>query len=171
VNALGPAALAGFMGRFRQVAAALCLVPDRPGGRVTLGRDGRPRIRYALSDASRRTLKEALRTAARIYLAAGAEQVLLPFPEATPVRTEADLAQLDALRFRTASTPLVSAHPQGTCRMGPDPRTSVVGLDLTVHGTENLRVLDASVFPTTSSSHTMLPVMTFAWLGTRDLLR
>jgi len=170
VTALGPEALAMFMGRFRQAAAALCLVPDRPGGRVTRGRYNRPKIRYTLSDAAHATLKEAVRTAARIYLAAGAEQVLLPFPEATPVRSERDLAQLDALRFRSASSPIISAHPQGTCRMGPDPSTSVVGLDLKVHGTENLRVLDASVFPTTSSSHTMLPTMTFAWLGSRDLL-
>ncbi|MBT3219149.1 MAG: hypothetical protein HN348_08665 [Proteobacteria bacterium] len=54
--------------------------------------------------------------------------------------------------------------------MGPDPTSSVVGLDLRVHGLANLQVLDASIFPTSASTHTMLPVMSFAWLGAKELL-
>lgn len=38
-------------------------------------------------------------------------------------------------------------HPVGTCKMGSDD-LSVVDAKLKVHGTENLRVIDASVFPT-----------------------
>jgi choline dehydrogenase-like flavoprotein len=157
-----------FMGRFRHVAACLCLVPDRPSGRVDLGEHGRPEIHHTLSPEVHTTLMEAMATAARVYLAAGAEMVMLPFQDATPVRSETDLEQLARMRIQSTSTPLISAHPQGTCRMGPDPSSSVVGLDLFVHGIENLQVLDASIFPTTSSSHTMLPVMTFAWLGARE---
>jgi choline dehydrogenase-like flavoprotein len=158
-----------FLEGFRRVAACLCLVPDRPVGRVTADRSGRPRIRYALTAEVEARLKEAIRTAARCWLAAGAEVVTLPFPEAPPIRREAELAALDGYRIRPAATPLISAHPQGTCRMGPDPATSVVGLDLRVHGTDNLWVVDGSVFPTTASSHTQLPIMTFAHLATRDL--
>lgn len=154
-----------FMRGFPRTAAALCLVPDRPSGRVSVTRDGRPKIAYSLTPEVVQTLKTAVQTAARAWLAAGAEVVVLPFPGTTPARTEADLAQLDSRTIQGAEVPLISAHPQGTCRMGPDPATSVVGLDLRVHGVDNLQVLDASVFPTTSSSHTMLPVMSFAWLG------
>ena len=49
--------------------------------------------------------------------------------------------------------------------MGKDPQSSVVDLGFGVHGIENLQVLDASVFPSTASSHTMLPVMQAALLG------
>ena len=38
-------------------------------------------------------------------------------------------------------------HPVSTCRMGPDPTSSVVDARLRVHGLAGLRVIDASVFP------------------------
>lgn len=169
-TALGPDALDALMTRFRHMAACLCLVPDRPAGRVTADRHGRPRIRYPLTAPVRQRLTEAIRTAARVYLAAGAEAVVLPFPDLPPVHSVRDLEALDRHVIRAASTPLISAHPQGTCRMGPDPRAAVVGNDLRVHGAPNVYVMDASVFPTTASAHIMLPVMSFAWLAAHDLL-
>ena len=38
-------------------------------------------------------------------------------------------------------------HPMGTCAMGPKHKGGVVDEKLRVHGTQNLRVVDASVFP------------------------
>lgn len=50
-------------------------------------------------------------------------------------------------------------HPIGTCRMGPDCRTAVVDPRLRVHGIRNLRVVDASIFPHTTSGHTNFPAI------------
>ncbi len=153
--------------RFRaydRLAAALCLVPDAPVGEVR--RSGfRPVIDYPLSAAWLVRLREAIATCARVYLASGAEEVYLPVAGAPGVRREEDLRALEDLPLRPSSLSLISAHPQGTCRMGQDPQTSVVDLALRVHGVDNLQVLDASVFPSTASSHTMLPVMQAALLG------
>jgi len=44
-------------------------------------------------------------------------------------------------------------HPSGTCRMGPGSNT-VVNDQLKVHGITNLRVADASIFPTIPSGNT-----------------
>jgi choline dehydrogenase-like flavoprotein len=85
------------------------------------------------------------------------------------VRSEQDLRGLASYRIRPGEVPLLSAHPQGTARMGPDPATSVVGLDLRLHDADNAWVMDASVFPTTASSHTQLPVMTFAWCAAQEM--
>ena len=38
-------------------------------------------------------------------------------------------------------------HPLGTCAMGPKEQGGVVDERMRVHGTRNLRVVDASVFP------------------------
>jgi len=160
--------MVAMMRRLRDLAGNLCLVPDRPSGRVTAS-GGRPKISYTLTPEVQDTLRRAMVAACRVWLAAGADAALVPLADAPKIRSEADLQALARVPLRLATTPLISAHPQGTCRMGPDPKRAVVGLDLKVYGTDNLWVHDASVFPTTSSSHTMLPVMSYAWLAARDM--
>jgi len=62
-------------------------------------------------------------------------------------------------------------HPLGTCKMGKEAASSVVGTDLRVHGIEGLRVADASVFPTIVSGNTNAPVMAVAEKAADHILR
>ncbi|CAG9094385.1 unnamed protein product [Plutella xylostella] len=50
-------------------------------------------------------------------------------------------------------------HKVGTARMGPDPKTAVVDSRLRVHGIKKLRIVDASIMPSTTSSNTNGPVV------------
>ncbi len=55
---------------------------------------------------------------------------------------------------------LPGGHVAGTCRMGdPNSSATVVDSDCRVVGTEGLRVVDASIFPTLMAAGTNLPVM------------
>lgn len=45
-------------------------------------------------------------------------------------------------------------HASSTCRMGPDPSQDVVDHRLRVHGVQNLRIADTSIFPTLISGNT-----------------
>lgn len=56
-------------------------------------------------------------------------------------------------------------HPAGTCAMLPLASGGVVAPDLKVHGTTNLRVVDASVLPVPMAAHLMLPTYAIAETG------
>ena len=60
---------------------------------------------------------------------------------------------------------LAMSHVFGTCRMGTDPRQSVVTPDQRVHGWENLFVCDASVFPSSGGGES--PSLTIQALAIR----
>jgi choline dehydrogenase len=93
------------------------------------------------------------RIAAAQPLAAVIESELLPGER---VRSDAEV--LEDFRRRAGSV----FHPCGTCAMGPDPARSVVDPRLRVHGVANLRVVDASVFPTVTSGNINAPTLMVA---------
>ncbi len=148
-----------------RTAASLVLVPDEPGGEVRVGK-GRNRadIRYALQPKWKANAQRGLQVATEVYFAAGAQQVVIPTIPALVLKDPAEFpAQIG---FDVGSVSTISAHPQGTCRIGTDPRNSVVDPDGRHHHVRNLYVIDASLFPTTASTHTMIPIMATAdWLA------
>ncbi|KAI0327374.1 GMC oxidoreductase [Cubamyces sp. BRFM 1775] len=55
-----------------------------------------------------------------------------------------------------------SWHPVSSVRMGNDPKTSAVDVNLRVHGVDALRVMDASVFPDQISGHPCAVIVAMA---------
>jgi choline dehydrogenase len=78
------------------------------------------------------------------------------------LRPGVDVADAD-IEDAVLAEPAIYNHPVGTCRMGPlgDP-SAVVDGGCRVHGTENLLVIDASVFPVSPRATTHLPTMMLA---------
>jgi choline dehydrogenase-like flavoprotein len=62
------------------------------------------------------------------------------------------------------------AHQNGTCRFGADPRTSVLDPDCKAHDLDNLYVVDASCFPSSTSCNPSLTIIANA-LRVADRLR
>ncbi len=120
-----------------------------PGGTVKLRPSGAPLLDYPIPPKLWEAFRAAHRRLIEIGLAAGArEMTTLHDPPLTFTR-EDQLDRLDAAPWEPCRLGLFTAHLMGGCRMGDDPRTSVVrSEDLRHHTLANLYVIDGSVFPT-----------------------
>jgi choline dehydrogenase-like flavoprotein len=62
-------------------------------------------------------------------------------------------------------------HQAGTCRMGNDPKTSVVDKDCRIHDVDNVYVIDASVHVTDGGFNPALTILANAWRASDNLLQ
>jgi len=123
--------------------------PSESGGTVELRPSGAPLLDYPIPPRIWESFREALKTLARIDLAAGCEATWTAHEPAVEIRSEKDLAKLDAAPYEPNRILVFSAHIMGGCSVGGDPAKSVVrGGDLRHHSIANLHVVDGSVFPT-----------------------
>lgn len=80
----------------------------------------------------------------------------------TAAVADADDAAWDAFIRQNAGT---EYHPSSSCSMLPREQGGVVDKDLLVYGTANLRVIDASIAPTSVSAHLMTATYGIAEIG------
>ena len=81
------------------------------------------------------------------------EREIEPGPEA-----QSDESLIEDIKNRSATV----YHPVGTCRMGIHEKENVVNPRLQTHGLKNLRIVDASIFPTLISGNTNASVIMVA---------
>lgn len=136
--------------RLSAITVSVSLCKPKGRGRIVLGANGRAKVRHEAlghpDDVS--TLIAGLKLVDRLYdspsMAAIVTRHLSPAK-----RPETDADWLDHLRESLA----ITWHAAGTCRMGSDD-AAVVDPALRVRGVRGLRVVDASVMPTTTSGNT-----------------
>ena len=62
-------------------------------------------------------------------------------------------------------------HQAGTCRMGNDPRTSVVDKHCRIHDVDNVYVIDGSVHVTNGGFNPVLTIMAIAYYASENLVK
>jgi choline dehydrogenase-like flavoprotein len=137
---------------------------DDAGGTVGVDRGGRVRLGYPLVPALREAAIDAIKNMARLQLAAGARAVVTLHEEPVVIRSEADLARVDAAPFGPNLHTLFSAHQMGGAAMGGDPNSSVVDSRGRHHQIENLWIVDGSIFPTSLGVNPQLSIYAHARL-------
>lgn len=137
-----------YMSRYRNTIRLITLIHDKNVGEVAW-QDGAKQIRYTVDDADFEAMKAGLKTNARILFAAGAKRIHLPTSQALVIEHPDDVDRvIDGLRNEPSRYRYTSFHPQGTCRMGADPKTTVVNPKGETHDIRNLYIADASLLPT-----------------------
>jgi choline dehydrogenase-like flavoprotein len=172
--ALSAAALPGFGTAHRSMMEALpslssmiVLVRDgadraAPGGSVTVDRAGRVRIRYRLSVGDRGKLLRGMDAAARMHFAAGAEEVSTLHARACRLRSPSELKSMALRPSGPNQLGVLSAHVNGTCRLGTDPETSGCTPDGERHGVPGVYVADGSLLPTAPGVNPQETIMALA---------
>jgi len=106
-----------------------------------------PDIQYYLGDGDRKRLLAGLRMCGDVFRAAGAHTFYPGVHGMGALSLDRDLAKVITDDIPAARLRTYASHPMGTCRMGADPTSSVLGPDGRVWEMENVYVADASTFP------------------------
>lgn len=169
--ALAGLALPGFgswhremMHLYPHIGATIVLVKEiDSSGEVTVNDEGRASISYTPGSKDLKYLKQALATAARVQFAAGAKKVMTLHTTPTEIAQPSDIdRKLAGADWDMNDLALFSAHPLGTCRMGANPKTSVVDSHCHSHDIKGLFVIDGSVTPTSLGVNPQLTILAIA---------
>jgi choline dehydrogenase-like flavoprotein len=152
------------MHQYPQIGATIILVKEiDSSGQVTVNDNGRASISYSLRSKDREYLKQGVAVGARVQFAAGAKRVMTLHARRTEFNSPAEIdARLATCDWGMNQIGLYSAHPLGTCRMGGDPRRSVVDEHCQTHDVKGLFVVDGSVTPTSLGVNPQVTILAIA---------
>ncbi len=134
--------------QFDHVAGFGVLVRDASAnGRVWRDVGGVPAISYNVGGEDLERMHRGLVHTGEMALAGGARKIFPVVLGMGPLEGRAGLETLRRTRLAAKDVAWTSYHPLGSCKMGRDPRTSVVGLDHQCHDVPGLYVVDGSTVP------------------------
>ncbi|MBK7583707.1 MAG: GMC family oxidoreductase [Myxococcales bacterium] len=151
-----------WMLRYPNIAVLTAMLHDDSEGRVSLGRDGRPRIDYVLSQSDSEQLARGVRACARLLFAAGATKVLVPSVPPIELSRPDEVESIPGSVARPHGMLMAAVHPMGTMCLGDDPRRAVVKSTGEHHQVAGLFVLDGSLFPTSIGGPPQIGIYTLA---------
>jgi choline dehydrogenase-like flavoprotein len=139
----------------------LCVRDATANGRVWREVGGHPAITYTITREDRDCLHSGMVRMLEILVAAGATQLYAGRTD-LPQLAPHELAKLRGSPPAASALALGSYHPLGTCKLGRDPRTSVVGLDHQTHDVRALYIVDGSTVPSALGVNPQLTIMAMA---------
>lgn len=162
------------MRKFSRTAHVFALARDQGSGTV----DSPSCISYHMKDADKENLKKGIEKVLRILAAAGAEEIgthnnkgnRLNVKKVSYHEFEKFVKEESSMELTDLSTPICSAHQMGSCRMGNNPKDSVVNQMGETWEVEDLYIADASVFPTALGVNPMVTIQAIAYCTAQHVL-
>ncbi|RDX72990.1 Long-chain-alcohol oxidase FAO4A, partial [Mucuna pruriens] len=163
------------MRKFSRTAHIFALARDQGSGTV----DSPHKISYHLADVDEANLQKGIEKVLRILAAAGAEEIgthhnkgrTLNVKQVSYHEFEKFVKEESSRALTDLKTPLCSAHQMGSCRMGVNPKQSVVNQTGETWEVEGLYVADASVFPTALGVNPMVTVQAIAYCTAQSVVQ
>ena len=156
------------MDRYRNTSLVAPLARDKTEGRITIDKNGAPRIDYTLNADDERRVIASVARGAKIMEAAGAKEITsshsrrISYRPGTPGAHERWAEEIAQIGYKPATSLFASFHQMGSCRMGVDPSSSAVDAGNQSHEVRGLYVTDGSNFPDASGVNPMLSIFAIA---------
>ena len=106
---------------------------------------GSPLLFYNLNAVDASRMQRAMAKLCEVFLASGAKKVFPMLPGMGELSTLAEVERLRAMKLKASAFDVTAYHPLGTCRLGTDPETSVLGPDFETHEVEAVCSLQTEV--------------------------
>jgi choline dehydrogenase-like flavoprotein len=156
------ARLKDYMADYSKLAGFGVMVSDTSHGRVHRAPGGKPLVTYNLNQFDTDRFVKGVEIACRVYFEMGAQKLLPPIFGIEEFNSPDDLAVLKSRKVRPADLEIIAFHPMGTCRMGDDPKDSVINANMETHDVAGLFIADGSVFPSSLGVNPQESIMAFS---------
>ena len=133
--------------QYNHLALIGALVSDTTRGRIWKGLRGEPLATYFIDRQGVEKCVRGIALCCEIMFAAGAKKVFPAIPHLPVIENPGDIRKLFELKIWASDLELVSLHAMGSCRMGENPKNSVVDSFGESHEIKNLFVCDSSILP------------------------
>ena len=157
------------MSRYQRLTALGVLVGTEANGSIRRRAILESELDFTPRDGDLAKLREGLKLAGRVLLAAGAERVMCTTMGYREFTEPEELDALDEMVRSNYDIQIGTGHPQGGNALSPDRERGVVDPSFRVHGLDNLFVCDASVFPSSVTVNPQLTVMALADYAAADI--
>jgi choline dehydrogenase-like flavoprotein len=155
------------LNELEHIASFGILISDESKGRISFDVNGSAAVMYRVTQGDADRYHRGLVAMGEICWAAGAKK-LWPAVFGHHTVERSDWRRFQNAKLAPADLLLTSYHPLGTCKMGRDPRTSVVDLDHQAHDVPGLFIVDGS---TVSGPLGVNPQLTIMAVATRAAAR
>lgn len=147
---------------YKHIGAFGAMASDTSSGRVFSRGIGKAFMIYNMSDSDAKKLGRAVAITSRIFFSAGAKKVFPSVYGFLTLNSEKDCEAIERATIRPHQLECMAFHPMGTCRMGTNPKKSVVNSFGESHDVKNLFVVDASIFPSSLGVNPQESIMAFS---------
>jgi choline dehydrogenase-like flavoprotein len=134
---------------------------------------GKRKVFYEITKTDGLNLLKGLKMLAEVQIAAGAKELIFPFPHLTnpiPANEIKDLNWILEQGKNLEKMMLGSAHPHGSIQAANSPKLGAISPEFELYGHKGIYVMDASFYPTGLSVNPQITTMSSVLRASRNLV-
>jgi choline dehydrogenase-like flavoprotein len=147
---------------YNYMLSAGCLIEDSGEGKVGLGPDLQPWMRFDIDKWDVEKIHRGVAHISELMFAAGARRVILPFGELSEIASPDDIPRILARKHVRHDIELMTVHIMSSCRMAREASHGPADAWGRLHDAPNVAIADASAIPSSVGVNPMETIVALA---------